>query len=147
MRDSLPELLALARSASWEARCRVATGLPRLQSRDAAATMRSLLRDEDTAVVQEAGLALLARQDSYGADLVFDAVATADEEIADHLIHFIQGEWSSLETAGFRELAESRLIAGEGQVPEGAFEVLEALGWAPPCMGHEDDPLSAPPEY
>ncbi|MCP9489712.1 MAG: HEAT repeat domain-containing protein [Solirubrobacteraceae bacterium MAG38_C4-C5] len=133
MHDTLRDLLTLSRSPSWERRCRAAAGLADFESSDAAAAMRDLLRDqEDTAVVQEAARALLHRQDSYGADLIFEAVATAEDEIADHILYFIGRQRRSLELSGFRDLAESSLVVGEDRVREGAAELLEYLGWTPP---------------
>lgn len=132
MQERLENLLALSRSPSWEQRCRAAIALAGFQTGEAAAAMRTLLHDqENTAPIEEAVRALLNRKDAYGADLVLEAVATGDDEVVDHLLHFISHELTRPELYGFSNLVESRFMVGGPLVREGAAEVLDYFHWKP----------------
>ncbi len=103
--------------------------------------MRNLLRDQDdTAVVKEAAMALLRRHDSYGAELIFETIATADEETVDHLLYFIGLEVQKRreEFTRFRSLAEASLAAEDDHIRQGAAELIEDLGWKRPPPVHGD---------
>lgn len=129
MHNDLEKLMAQARSRSWASRSEAGRGLAMLDTPDvAAATLKLLTDPEDTAVGQATMRALLARQDSYGADLVFKGIAQADDDIAEHLLYFLALERTKLEGWNFFELARARAHHSRGLVKEGAAEVLEYLG-------------------
>jgi thioredoxin-like negative regulator of GroEL len=139
--DTVQHLLALSRSPSWEQRCRAAIALAGFQTGEAAAAMRALLHDqENTAPILEAARALLRRGDSYGANLIFHAIATADDDTAEHLLYFVglDVQQRTSEMSRFRTLAEASLAADDAHVRQGAAEVMEDLGWKPRSRGHED---------
>lgn len=90
----------------------------------------ALLRDDENTAVCEAALhALLVRGDEIAADIVFEAVATADEDIADHLLYFLTRDHAlSPEGARLVSLAKRRAREGSAPVRDGAVVVLSALG-------------------
>jgi hypothetical protein len=136
--EPLDVLLGRAKSMSWEARAGAASALAsRLDSDEAAQAMLDLLRDPDDTAVGEAALgALLGRGDQRAADIVFVGVATATDDVAEHLLYFIAREqprepaWSGL--VGF---ARSRAIGPPGPVKEGATAVLDSIGADAPRDG------------
>lgn len=134
--EALEVLLQLARSASWEERAEAAAGLVSMVDSDQAAlAMLDLLRDADNTAVGQAALdALLARGDQRAADIVFEGVATADDDMADHLLYFIARDHSRdpgrSRLVGF---ARGRAIGRPGPIQDGATAILDSLGAdAPP---------------
>ena len=129
--DPLTILLEEARSPSYKVRADAASGLAtQLDSERAAQAMLSLLRDvEDTAVGEAAVRALLARGEPVAADLVFEAVATAVDDVADHLLFFVAREHArGRVTLPLRGLARDRATRGRGPIQGGAMDVLDTIG-------------------
>jgi hypothetical protein len=136
--DRIDVLVRLAKSSSWEDRAYAAVNLAGMvDSGPAARAILDLLRDEDNTAVGQAALdALLSRGDERSADILFEGVATADDDMADHLLYFIARDHS-------REPGRSRLVGFArrranglpGPIQDGAIEVLEALGADTPRDG------------
>src|SRR4051794_31406099 len=127
MEARLRRLLAQASSPSWHDRCEAAMGLAEYRTQEAVAALRGLLCDSaDTAPIQSAAEALLKRGDSDGAELMFHAIATGDEDAADHLCYFILcgAKWDH----AIWELARSSLNSRDPAVQRGAADLLEAVG-------------------
>lgn len=127
-------LLRQAKSASWETRAAAAAALAsRLDSDDAARAMLDLLRDpDDTAVGQVALEALLGRGDQRAADIVFEGVATATDDVAEHLLYFIARQHSREPgRSSLVGLARGRAIGRPGPVKDGAAAVLDSIGVDP----------------
>jgi HEAT repeats len=127
----LASLLQQANSASWEARAEAASGLAAMLDSDRAArAMLGLLCDAENTAVGEAALrALLRRPEPLAADLIFEAVASATEDAADHLLYFIHRE-DPCEPPRQRlvDSARDRAIGSFGLIQEGAREVLSEIG-------------------
>ncbi|MBE2317743.1 suppressor of fused domain protein [Solirubrobacter sp. CPCC 204708] len=124
-----PELVALASSPRWEDRCQAAERLAAYDDEVARQALLRLLTDsEDTAPIQAAAHALIARGDEAGARLIFRAIALGDDDASDHLLYF---------TGGDGNLAPHAVHAaerGEDLESEGAVELLRhggAPGFAP----------------
>jgi hypothetical protein len=94
------------------------------------ALLSELLRDSDDTAVAEAALdVLIGRGDQKGAALIFEAVATADDDLVDHLLYFLASREPRLRASGFIARARSGLAASDTEVQEGAREVMKHLGW------------------
>jgi hypothetical protein len=91
-----------------------------------------------TRPILEAARALLRRGDSYGANLIFHAIATADDDAAEHLLYFVGRDQANTDSSGLRKLAEAALVAEDAGVREGAAELFEYLGWKPLSRKRED---------
>jgi hypothetical protein len=81
------DAIVAADSVDWVVRARAATELARETDDEAAAALGRLLLDRyNSAVTESAAKALLARNDLFGADLIFAAVALGDAALNDHLL-------------------------------------------------------------
>lgn len=133
--EALHVLLQQAKSASWVERADAAAGLVSMVDSDhAAGAMLDLLRDaHNTAVGQAALDALLARGDQRAADIVFEGVATADDDMADHLLYFVARDHSrDPERSCLVGFARGRAIGRPGPIQDGATAILDALGAGAP---------------
>lgn len=130
MPRELGELLVLAHSTLWSDRALAATELADVRSDAGDAALRRLLQDpDDTAVAESALDALVRRGDEKAASLVFEAVATSDDDLGDHLLYFLAVREASLRSSGFVELTRAALEANNDDVQSGASEVMRHLGW------------------
>jgi hypothetical protein len=81
------DAIVAADSFDWAVRAGAAAELARETDDEAAAALGRLLLDRhNSAVTEAAAKALLARNDLFGADLVFGAVALGDASLNDHLL-------------------------------------------------------------
>ena len=117
----------LASSSAWADRARAATALASEESSAARRqTLALLSSDPDTAVVESAIKALAARDDDYGADLIFEGVAAADADVADHALYFLArviADDTEL-GRGLLDRAHRRASDGSSKIQQGAAEVV-----------------------
>jgi hypothetical protein len=115
---------ALARSRSWRDRADAARRLALGPTEPAEDVLLALLCDPgDTSVVQAAVDAVLERDVRWGADLIFRALAAADDELQDHLLYYV----AHLEGAAmtiFLECARQRRNSDDGALRSGSEEAL-----------------------
>ena len=131
MDAQLSGLLAKAGSLSCKDRCDAATALVNYDTPESAAALLDLLRDtSDTAPIQSAAEALLKRLELRGAELIFSAISTGDEDAADHLLYFVACYASRVSDWTIYEFARSSLSSPDEDVRDGAAELLENVNEA-----------------
>ena len=89
------------------------------------ALLRLLLDSDDTGVTQRAAEVLVARNDSYGAILVFAGLALADAEQADTILRVISPAWK-MGTFAVEDHARNALA---GANPWARFGAQRTLSW------------------
>ena len=131
MDAQLSGLLAKAGSPSYKDRRDAASALVNYDTPESAAALLDLLRDtSDTAPIQSAAEALLKRLDLRGAELIFSAISTGDEDAAGHLLYFVACYASRVSDWTIYEFARSSLSSPDEDVRDGAAELLEDVNEA-----------------
>jgi HEAT repeat protein len=122
--EAPPELLEAATSPEWQQRPDAAYALAEFRDLRAQSALLALLHDQaDTAPMEAAARALVARRDTYGTDLLCRAIATGDDDTVDHLLFFIAVANTHVEYV-MNELAEAALKSEDRVIREGASELL-----------------------
>ena len=122
--DAPSDLLVLADSDDWRARCQAARELAGFEGARAPEALLRLLCDrEDTAPIEAAAQELLKRRDLYGARLIFAAISMGDDDAADHLAYFVMRDAAMSDYTIWTFAAES-VNAEDEAVRDGACELL-----------------------
>lgn len=115
---------ALARSRSWKDRAVAARRLALGPTEPAEDVLLALLCDpDDTSVIQAAVDAVLERDVRWGADLIFRALAVADEDLQDHLLYYV-AHLERVAMTIFLERARQRRDSADGALRSGSEEAL-----------------------
>lgn len=127
-------LVTLASSKAFEDRIRAAEGLAALGP-DAGHDdrLRALLSDpDDTAVSEAAAVALLAREDAWGVDLVLELLGGhPDDDYVDKLLFLIRRHYTWENVQGIGPLVHRRLESPDERLRLGAEDLLRGLPWPP----------------
>ena len=127
MSETLSELLDAARSSDFRVRVGAATALAQYDGPDVRAALIALLRDPaDTAPIQAAADALVARRDGFGTAVICEAIGGAgdqDDDAIDHLLTFVAWAAERNEYAIYA-LAVEALHSDDPLVRAGAAELL-----------------------
>lgn len=128
------DLVALSYSASFEDRIRAAEGLAALgPGAGHDDRLRALLTDpDDTAPAEAAAVALLAREDTWGVDLVLEALGgNPDDDYVDKLLFLIHRHYTWEIAGGIGPLIQRRLDSPDERLRLGAEDLLAGLPWPP----------------
>jgi len=130
---TIENLVQLARSPDYEDRRRAAAGLAAIGPGAPEGLLHALLNDDrDTAVVEEAALGLLRREDQWGLDLLLGTIAELEEDELDLMMYFIARAYTPDNVAGIGRLVQQRTRSSDPVLRESAKELLEVLPWPPP---------------